>query len=182
MANHNKKYTGCHILYVCANISEMSMKDLAAYIGVTVAAIKKAITLWRNEGYPIAHQRIVQVGTRTIRNERGRDVAFIKTETGWERQGLDPSQYRYQGRQPGAKQKKPTKGKITTRVINDPAFALRQLPVKKEVKVFKNRAHEAKVPFYIPELRMIVEISPGADRQSIKAKYIDQRAKALKAS
>jgi len=179
MANRNKKYTGCHILYVCANISEMSMKDLAAYIGVTVPAIKKAITGWRSEGFKIAHQRIVEVGTRTIRNERGRDVAFIKTETGWERQGLDPSQYKYQGRQPGAKQKKPTKPKITSLIIHDPALSLRQIPAKKEVTVFKTRIHEAKVPFYIPELRMTVEISPKADRKAVKEKYMAQRAKAF---
>ncbi len=46
---------------------------------------------------------------------------------------------------------------------------------KKAVKVFADRVHEAKVPFFIPELRMTVYVSPEANTNEIREKYIGQR-------
>lgn len=168
MANHKKKYTGRHMAYVRMMVYKKSFSEIAADLGVTPIALKKRCHLWRSKGYRVPKVKGVDVGSISTRMRRGKPVKFIKTEAGW---SMMPGQDGKRGRKQGwskdlVKPEMPVVKSYTTQQREKP---------KKIVKVFSTRVHEAKVPFYIKELRMTVYVSPDAKMSDIRAKYIGQR-------
>lgn len=93
-------YTPAVIQFLKANVKAKGMKHCADHIGVTLEALKKAISTMRANDVDIPHVRKVPVGTVSIRNRRGVPTQFVKTEKGWQPSGkpikptLQPSKQR----------------------------------------------------------------------------------------
>lgn len=168
--NRSSSYSGRDMAYVRVSIGKMPFKEIAEALQVSVAVLKKQCWVWRERGYRIPYERKVDVGTITTRTEHGKSVRYQKTQFGWERLAMDVISVRRT-----ARVKKVIKPLITS------AVRMPAKPENKRMKPIPTRLPDKnKIPFFIPELRMTVMVSPHANTTEVRTKYLDQREFNLK--
>ncbi len=72
--------------YIIANYGVIPTKQIAEKVGVKPGNIRRNIGFWREKGVAIPNGfKRAAIGDKSIRIERGKEVEYVKTATGWER-------------------------------------------------------------------------------------------------
>lgn len=175
-------YTDADLAYVKEQHGAKSMADIAEHIGVTVWALKRKLTAWRNSGEDIPKvqtKKASDIGTISHWVIDGKTISVVKTENGW-RYVRAPKKEVVKTEKPA---KKPKGIVVRAPKVEKPA---REIVVKKPkppkqkkpqsgapckpVKKYADRIHTQKVSFRI-DSKTVVMIDPGADREEVIQKY-----------
>jgi len=161
-------YTQADLEYVQEHIKKNGFEAVAAYIGVNAHTLKKQISEWRAKGNAIPYMRWgVEIGEKRWRKDNGKLRMYIKTASGWRRvQGKMKPLSVLSSQKQRDKRKKKVKTQIDMPRLKEP---------KKEVAKLATKVPDLskKIPVYIPERRLTIYVSQGADIEKVKQKYRD---------
>lgn len=170
-------YTHEHKQYMVDHYGKVPHGELAEYLQLdNPETLRKLASRFRKEGYPVPvldrGSAKTPLGTITFKKHGKYTYKFTMTENGWRHVSSEE-------KRPYVRtiRKKPEiVVKAKKQIVGRPLK-----PAKPAKATFQTKVEDLsiKVPVFIPSLRAVVFARPGAYKEQVKQKYIQQHAKQL---